>query len=455
MIPPGLLPSNRAVALSLCALLLIAGSRVDARAQAPGRGEKWAAAWVASPHGPYPSGNASAQPDLSLALPGAAAHDQTFRMMVKPDRWGRVIRIRLTNVFGTAPLMVDGMFVGLQASGGRVAVGTNRPVAFKGGAAGVTIPAGESLFSDPVALPFVGTGDDPQLAGRRLAISFHVVGDSGRMTWHAKALTTGYLSAPGAGSHGEETSDLALPFTTTSWFFVDAVDVVAPVSTVVIACLGDSITDGTASTLNGDDRWPDVFAARMHAVYGSRVSVVNAGIGGNRVVGPAIYTAASPVSGGPSALDRLDRDVFGISGLSAVMWLEGINDIAAGTTADAIEAGLEQGVARLRAHGVGMVVAATITPTLGNGGAHGTPAADQTRRRINAFLSESRLFDFVVDFAAATIDPATGGLRQAFQPNSTTGGAGDKLHPNRAGYQAMGAAIDPALFAPLFQPAAR
>ena len=438
--------------LFACLFILVAtmaGVR-DALAQAPAAGEKWAATWAASPHGPYPSGNPSAQPDLSLALPANTARDQTFRMMVRPDLWGRAVRIRLTNVLGSSPITFDDVFVGLQAMGGNVATGTNRPATF-GGQRSVTIAAGASTYSDPIALPFVTSAADPLLAGRRLAISFHVAGPTGPMTWHAKALTTSYLSQPGSGSHGREESDAAFPFTTTSWYFVDAVDVVAPASTVVIACFGDSITDGTASTLNGDDRWPDVFSRRVHAQYGTRVSVVNAGIGGNRVVGPASYSPAAPSSGGPSALDRLDRDVLGLSGLTSVIWFEGINDIANGTTSDDIAAGMRTGVARMRARGVAKVFAATVTPTLGSSSAHGTPAADETRRRVNTFMRESKTFDGVFDFDAVTIDAATGGLRAMFQPNSTTGGAGDKLHPNRAGYQAMGAAVDLSLLAPLFE----
>src|SRR5262245_25995616 len=104
---------------SVCCLMLtmtMAGAH-DASAQNPAAGEKWAATWAASPHGPYPSGNPSAQPDLSLALPANMARDQTFRMMVRPDLWGRAVRIRLTNVFGTAPITFDDVFVGLQAMG--------------------------------------------------------------------------------------------------------------------------------------------------------------------------------------------------------------------------------------------------------------------------------------------------------------------------------------------------
>src|SRR6187200_2889780 len=95
---------------------------VDAQpsAQKPPRAEKWVATWAASPHGPYPSGNPSAQPDLSAAFESAAAGavDQTFRLAIKPDLWGRTIRVRLSNVFGVAPVTFDGVFVGLQNAGG-------------------------------------------------------------------------------------------------------------------------------------------------------------------------------------------------------------------------------------------------------------------------------------------------------------------------------------------------
>src|SRR6185369_8206690 len=113
----------------------------------------------------------------------------------------------------------------------------------------------------------------------------------------------------------------------------DAVDVMAPGSTRVVVAFGDSITAGTASTLNGDDRWPNALSRRLHAAYGNRVSVVNAGIGGNQMLGPAEYTVQNPFSGGPSAGQRLERAVLGLSGVSAVIWLEGITDFGANATA--------------------------------------------------------------------------------------------------------------------------
>src|SRR5262249_16861031 len=133
----------------------------------------------------------------------------------------------------------------------------------------------------------------------KLAISFHVAGESGPMTWHAKALTTSYVTAPGAGSKGKSEDEAAFPYSTASWFFVDAVEMMAPANSFAIVAFGDSITDGTASTMNGDDRWPDVLSRRLHAVHGNRIAVVNAGIGGNQIAGPAEYSPQKPFPGGP------------------------------------------------------------------------------------------------------------------------------------------------------------
>lgn len=409
---------------------------------------KWVTSWAASVQGPYPSGNPSAQPNLRFAFPSAetGARDQTFRLIVRPDLWGREARLRFSNVFGTRPVTFDGVFAGMHGSGGAVIPGTNRPVRF-GGKASVTVAPGASVWSDAVSLAPAG-----RLAGRKLAVSFHVAGESGPMTWHAKALTTSYLTAPGAGAKGSREDESAFPFSTTSWFFLDAVDMMAPPSTRVIVALGDSITDGTDSTLNGDDRWPDDLSRRLHAAYGDRVSVVNAGIGGNQVVGPASYSARQPFAGGPSTGQRLERDVLSLSGVTAVIWLEGINDFGSRTqaTVESVEAGMKEAVARIRGSlPQARVIGATLTSALGSSNpAHGSAEEDRKRKALNDFIRHSGLFDGVADFDQATLDPQTGGLRPEFVPDSTTGSPGDKLHPNRAGYLAMAMSIDLKLLMP-------
>jgi lysophospholipase L1-like esterase len=105
--------------------------------------------------------------------------------------------------------------------------------------------------------------------------------------------------------------------------------------------------------------------------------------------------------------------------------------------------GLKEGVRRIRAAKPGIrIIGGTITSSLGATSAAGTAEVDSRRQAINTFIRTSGLFDGVADFDRATRDPQTGALQPAFQPNSTTGGPGDRLHPNRAGYQAMGDAVD-------------
>ena len=404
----------------------------------------WVASWTASAQGPYPVGNPTAQPELKYAIPSAdtGASDQSFRLIVRPDIWGQRTRIRFSNAFGTRPVTFDGAYVGLQSSGSALVPRTNRAVSFAGKSS-VTVPPGQSILSDAVLLPWVKNPSDPLLANRKLAVSFHVAGDSGPITWHAKALTTSYLSGPHTGRHGAEETEAGFPFSSTSWYFVDEVDMAVPYASTIVA-FGDSITDGTASTLNGDDRWPDVFSRRLHAALGNRYSVVNEGIGGNRVIGPADY-AKNPFPGGPSALDRLQRDILGMPNVSGVIWLEGINDFGTGNeTPEKVADGVREMVKqlRLRIPGVKILMGTLTSAVNSTNGSYGTPAVEEKRLAYNNFIRTAGIFDGVVDFDAATRDPNTGELKADYQPNSTTGGPGDKLHPNRAGYAAMGRAID-------------
>src|SRR5437016_2489186 len=343
------------------ALLLLLAFTAPLPAQPPA--QIWVVSWIGSVHGPYPSGNPSAQPDMKLAFPSAeaGARDQSFRMIVKPEIWGKEARLRLSNALGIRPVTFDGIYVGMQFGSSAVVSGTSRSVTFDGKRS-VTI-------------------------------------------------------APGA-----------------------------------------SITDGTNSSLNGDDRWPDVLARRLRAVLGNRVSVVNAGIGGNQVVGPKDYSPLMPYPGGPSAGARLERDVLSLSGVSTVIWLEGINDFSrnGNATVEAVQAAMKEGVERIRARMPGVrVIGATLTPALGaTNAAHGFAEQDEKRKALNEFIRASGVFDGVADFDSATRDPATGGLKPEFVHNTTTGGDGDRLHPNRLGYIAMGMAVDLNMMRPLAAKAA-
>jgi lysophospholipase L1-like esterase len=397
--------------------------------------------------------NTLAQPDQRFAFPNPAtgARDQTMRLIVRPTIWGQQARLRFSNVFGTRPVTFNDVYVGLQLGGPAIVAGTNRPVTF-GGRGAVTIAPGDSAWSDAVALDFVREPAAADLAGRKLAVSFHVVGESGPMTWHGRALTTSYVSPPGSGSHGKTEQEGPFPYSTSSWFFLNAVDMMSPADSFAIVALGDSITDGTSSTMNGDDRWPDVLARRLRAVYGNRIAVANSGISGNQVTGPAEYSPTRPSPGGPSAKLRLQRDVLELSGVTHMIWLEGINDFSKYGNApfEQVRDGMKEIVSDIRARRSDLrIIGATVLTALGSSLAgYGFKEQDDKRRALNDFIRTSGLFDAVVDFDKVTIDPGTGGLRPEFVPDSTIGHAGDKLHPNRAGYLAMGMAIDLDLFRP-------
>jgi len=408
--------------------------------------ENWAAAWTASAQGPFPHGRETAQPDLSTLFPGPdhGASDQSFRMIIRPDIWGTQARIRLSNAHGNKPINFENIYVGLQSMSSQIFPGSNRQIKFNGSGK-VTIPHGEWTTSDPVNLDFITEPDDRLLVGKTLAVSFYVSGKSGPMTYHAKALQTSYLSAMNSGvvSHSED--EKAFPYSTTSWFFLDALDMKMPETTKVIVAFGDSISDGSASTINGYDRWPDVLARRLHAKYGNTVSLINQGIGGNQILGPKKDTPPEDRLGGISALSRLERDVISMSGVSSVIWLEGINDLGfSDASSDDIFEGIRQGVELMRNKIPSVrIIGGTLTSALNaTTSGHGRKSVDGHRRSFNDLIRNSNIFDGIIDFDKVTIDESTGQLRHEMVPNSSIGGPGDLLHPNRIGYQAMGMAVD-------------
>src|SRR5580704_17403398 len=389
-------------------------------AQALEPGKIWVASWTTSPQGPYPAGWAVAQPIQSFALPHGdtdGATDQTFRLIVKPDLWSKTIRLRLANTFGSRPVTLGAVTVGIQSIGGNLLAGKAQKVLF-GGKPEVVIPVGEELYSDEVALDVDPA--DPLVEGHNLAVSFFVKGASGPLTWHADAFYTSYLTAPDSGDHTRDKNEAAFPFTTTSWFLLDAVEAQADPDTAVVCAFGDSITEGVNSTLNGSDTWPDVLSRRLHSAYGNKIAVVKEAISGNTVT--TCPREGGTSVNGPSAADRLDRDVFGVAGLRYVVWLEGINDLGAClVSADQVIQGYKDVVERLHAKRI-KVIGATVVSSFGSPiASYGFPKIDTERKKINDFIRIGDLFDGVADFDAATLDPATGSIKAPMQPNQTIG----------------------------------
>jgi lysophospholipase L1-like esterase len=396
----------------------------------------WVTVWSSSAQGAYPIGSTIAQPDLSAAVPdaGLGLVNQSFRMLLKPGLWSTRLRLRLSNRFGNRPLQLRSMSLGLHLGGGALVPGTRVPWPDQ------CVAAGASTWTPAIEWPMLPAM--PQLMlGRSLAFSAWVDGASGPITWHAKAMATSYLASPGDRRAAGSDSELGLPHTTTSTFFVDALDAWLPTSVCALAGLGDSLTDGTATTLNGHDRWTDVLQRELWAAGRQDIAVINAGIGGNQVCGPA--PEAGPWRGGPAAVERLEADVLTLSGVRSVLWLEGINDFSDNGQAQAttVIAATANAVQRLRAQGV-RVIGATVPSALGSSRpGHGSALQDAHRRAFNAEVRRGVLFDDFVDLDHALTDPVTGALKAVFNGDSTLGDRGDGIHPNRAGHAAMARCI--------------
>lgn len=365
--------------------------------------------------------------------------DQTIREIVHTTIGGSAVRLRLSNTFGTRALRLDAVFIGLQKDGAALVPRSNRRVNF-GGSPSIAIPEGAEVLSDPVTFT-VGSQQN-------LVISLFVMGDSGPATVHASAFQTNYISSAGnfaADEAADAFAEVAGSKTTTSWYFLSAVEVQASAEAKgAIVALGDSITDGASSRTDKYERWTDVLARRLLANH-TETAVLNAGIGGNRVL------TTSPCFG-QNALARLGRDVLAQAGIDSVILFEGTNDIGqpdtpvpssnlcvsrTQVTADEIIAGYKQIITRTHARGL-KIFGATILPYQGYIG--WTAAGEAKRVAVNQWIRTSRAFDGIIDFDAALRDPSNPS-RMAPSYDS-----GDHLHPGTAGHEAMANAIDLTLF---------
>lgn len=352
-------------------------------------------------------------------MAGGQLTDTTVRNVVHTSIGGTGLRVRLSNAKGDRPLTLDSLYVGTSAGGPAVVAGTNTRLTFNG-ATSVTIVPGATVLSD--ALP----GEvEPQ---QTLAVSIHVVGTSGPLTAHNRTMQQTW-SASRPGDFAADESGALLDDQSATWWWLDGITVEAPKQTQSVATLGDSITAGVGTTIDANRRWPDVMADRLAALPETRqMGVVNEGISGNKV----LSGVSRPGGAGDAALSRLERDVLTKPGVDTVLLLEGVNDIGAGSSAAEIIDGYRMLVAR--AHAADRcVVGGTILPF--GGSVFVDPAGEKVRVEVNEFIRSSGIFDGVVDFAAATADPADPSRLRAEY-------FGDGLHPNDAGNRAMGEAVD-------------
>ncbi|MEU1981764.1 GDSL-type esterase/lipase family protein [Nocardia sp. NPDC019395] len=421
------------IALAVAASALTGATPVTAQ---PGEQhcarDRFVAAWTASPTDSLTPLDASGGP-VPLTV-----DDQTFRMVITPNLGGEQLRVHLTNRFGQGPVTFGEVTVGEQTEGaGATRI---RPVTF-GGNRSITVPAGADIVSDP--LPFRTTPAQP------LVVGIHVAGPAGPPTKHWNANATSYYSPPGSGNLTSRTAAGQFTSRTGSWFYVHGLDVQAPAGTHAVVAFGDSVTDGFVGTTpmgipadravaDTDSRYPDFLQRRLDDA-GIPVSVVNAGIGSNRVV-----TGGEPFLLGPSALTRFERDALDHAGVSGVLVQEGINDLGLPppATAEQVIAGYEQLITA--AHRAGKKIwLGTLLPASDAlvDGVLLAPDSEKHRQAINTWIRAQQLADGTVDFDAALRDPHNPATLRADYSSP------DRLHPNPSGYRAMADAVELAMIA--------
>ncbi|WP_044279625.1 SGNH/GDSL hydrolase family protein [Myxococcus stipitatus] len=368
----------------------------------------WLPAFTAPMH---PSASGLEPGDLA----GPSFKNQTVRMFVRPTLAGPRLRLVLSNQYGTAPLRVEAVRVALRVGGNAIDPSTDREVRFSG-ASVVVIPPGRTATSEPISLAVDGRRD--------VAVSLFFLERSGAVSWHLQGTRTTAVSATG-NQTAARTFEPAL--TTRGLYFLAAVHVDAAPDASLVVAFGDSITDGAGSTVDLETSWPARLFHRLSTRGGKPVGVLNAGLGGNRLLSDGY---------GPKGLHRFERDVLAQRGVKAVILLEGINDIGrappGGLDAARIIEGYRQLIQRARDKGL-KVYGGTLTPMAGH--AYFTPEHEALREAVNAWIRGSGAFDAVVDFEAAVRDPA----HPDAMPASLTV---DGLHPNDLGYEGMAQAID-------------
>lgn len=404
---------SRFLLVAFGCVLLAANAVLDAK----DAGEHWVGTWATAPMKYVAAPQSEPAPDLAGG---------TLRQVVHVSIGGKRVRVKFSNAFGTTPLKLAAAHVALSAGEGKIKTETDKPLTFDGQASAV-IPAGAPLVSDPVELTVPALGD--------IAISIKLEAVPSDITIHGASHATSYLAKEDAVTN----VDLSSATHIEHWYFLSAVEVEAERSATSVVTLGDSITDGTRSTTDKNQRWPDVLARRLQErKKTAQIAVLNVGIGGNRILHDG---------SGQNALARLDRDVLAQSGVRYLIILEGINDIGNSARAQArgeqpvnatdLIGAFEQIIARAHAHHV-LVYGATILPF--EGANYFSQAGEADRQAVNKWMRTSGKLDGVIDLDAATRDPqSTSHLTKAAD-------GGDHLHPGDEGYRMMGSAIDLKLF---------
>lgn len=347
----------------------------------------------------------------------------TIRNLLVTDVSGTAFRLNFTNTFGNAGLQIEDAYIGIADAKGNI-IGQNVPITFQGKSA-TTIVQGKELLSDTIKLTVP--------ARTRLAVTFYTP-KGVEQTGHWLANERSYITI---GTNQSTVKNTAGWLETPNWWFIDRLDVQASDTgaTKTIVALGDSLTDGFHSTNEG--RYTDTLMNRLNSQKGNEWSLVNEGITGNQVLKDSPTNMEKNTYFGVSALSRLDRDVFNRPAVKDVLFLEGINDINTGASANKIIEGYKKIINQVHTSGI-RIIAGTIPPF--KNAPIWSAKKEKVRQKVNHWILTSGAFDGTIDFAKVVANPSNS---EELNPIYDSG---DHLHPNNAGYKAMGNAVNLGLF---------
>lgn len=314
-----------------------------------------------------------------------------------------------------------------QTSGASILPATLRKVRF-GRRRSAGVGPGEDVLSDAVRFrvrPF-----------ETVAVSVYVAEDVGAPTEHDAALQTPYLTDPGAGDATGDVRGTRFTRTTLKRPWVTGLDVRTRRSIGAVVAAGDSLTDGVVllpvgagfpglapTAVDANVRYPDFLARR---VLNARLplSVLNAGIGGNMLLGDLLQ-------GGEPLVSRFLADVLGQTGVTTVILWIGINDIAFLATPDQLVQGYETIIQQMQRFGL-RVLQGTITPFKGFPELIGIfERLEPVRDAVNEWIRTQSPADGIIDFDLAvrdTVDPDR--LNPSYDD-------GEHLHLSPAGYRRL------------------
>ena len=343
--------------------------------------------------------------------------NRSVRQVVKVSIGGDVIRLKLSNIYSMQPVEIRSIYIAHAKDSFDINAKTAQYFKF-GNSYKTVIPAGKQIVSDALKFKLRNL--------ERVAITINYTSAPEIPTVHMGSRTTSYIMKGVTNAH----SNFEKAFRENHWYNISGIDVYTMSNNMsAIAIIGNSITDGKCSTDNAQNRWPDVMSEMLQLKYKiTNQGVLNLGIGNNRVTVPGGF--------GALAKERFDRDILMQSGVKKVVIFEGVNDIGAArsgsseTVARQIIESIQGMVKKAKARKM-KVYLGTITPFKGAG--YYTHFHEAARLYVNDWIrSQAKNVDGILDFAKLLQDPNDDRRMKREYASS------DWLHPNPAGYKAMG-----------------